>query len=51
MHFFLFNSSLLMLVAIGLSGFLYLAPGFYLFAAITGLCPGLAVARLLFGKE
>lgn len=54
---FLFNSSLFILAGIWLTGFdkvhwfIYFVPGFYLFAALTGLCPGLAIARLIFGKE
>lgn len=57
MRLFMFNSSLFMLAGIWLSGvenvhwFIYFVPGFFLFAAATGLCLGLAIPRLIFDKE
>jgi hypothetical protein len=51
--FFLVSGSLLWL-GIGLTGFgtahwlLYLPAGFFLFAAVTGICPGLILSRRLF---
>jgi len=52
---FLFNVALVNLVAIGLSGFYqvhwfsYVLPAFLIFAAATGLCPGLVVSRKILG--
>lgn len=57
MRFFLFNASVLITVGIWLTGFdkvhwfLYVVPGFFLFAVVTGICPGLIMAQKLFGKE
>ena len=57
MRFFLFNAAVLMLVGIWLSGFRnvhwfsYIVPAFFLLAAATGICPGLVMARKLFGKD
>lgn len=55
--FFLFAGCVLW-IGIALTGFrvvswvLYVPATFFLFAAITGICPGLIVARLLFpGKR
>ena len=51
--FFLFSGSMIWL-GIGLTGFsranwlLYVPASFFAFAAVTGLCPGLILARLLF---
>jgi len=53
----MFISNLLMLVGIALSGlnkvhwFMYFVPAFFLFAAATGLCVGLVIPRLIFGKD
>jgi hypothetical protein len=57
MRMFMFNSSLLMLVGIWLTGFdkvhwfIYFVPAFYLFAAVTGFCLGLVIPRLIFDKN
>lgn len=57
MRLFMFNSSLIMLIGIWLTGFdrvhwfIYLVPAFYMFAAFTGLCLGLAIPRLIFGNK
>ena len=57
MRMFMFNSSLFMLVGIWLSGFdkvhwfIYFVPAFYLFAALTGLCLGLVIPRLIFDRN
>ncbi len=52
---FLFNVAMFNLVAIGLSGFnevhwfSYVLPTFLIFAAATGLCPGLIISRKILG--
>jgi len=57
MRMFMFNSSLFVLAGIWLTGFdkvhwfLYFLPGAYIFAAATGLCLGLALPRLVFGRK
>jgi hypothetical protein len=57
MRLFLFNSALFVLLAIWLSGydqvhwFSYVLPAFYVVAAISGICPGLYVARKLVGED
>lgn len=57
MRLFMFNSSLLILAGIWLTGFenvhwfLYLVPAFYVFAAASGLCLGLVIPRLIFNKD
>jgi len=57
MRMFMFNSSLIMLVGIGLTGFdkvhwfSYFVPGFFMFAAATGFCLGLAIPRLIFDRS
>ena len=56
-RFFVFSLGCLLLVGIYLTGFqrvhwvLYLPMVAMFFAAITGICPGMIVARKLFGKE
>ncbi len=56
MRLFFFNVGVLMLVGIGLTGFtsvhwfLYVVPAFMLFAAVTGLCPGMIITRKLVGE-
>ena len=56
MRLFMFNSSLVILIGIWLTGFnnvhwfIYFIPAFYLFAAVSGFCPGLVVPRLIFGR-
>jgi len=57
MRLFMFNASLFILGGIWLTGFdvvhwlLYLVPGFFIFAAATGLCLGLAIPRLIFDRD
>ena len=52
--FFLFSGTVIWL-GIWLTGFsivhwlLYVPAAFFYFAAITGICPGLIISRLLFG--
>ena len=52
---FLFNVALFNLVAIWLSGFgdvhwfSYVLPTFLIFAAATGLCPGLVISKKILG--
>jgi hypothetical protein len=54
--FFLFSASVLWL-GIWLTGFsvvswvLYIPPSFFTFAAVTGICPGLILARLAFPEK
>ena len=54
--FFIFAGSVLWL-GIGLTGFsvvnwlLYVPAIFFAFAALTGICPGLIVARLIFPEK
>ncbi|MHB1942825.1 MAG: hypothetical protein ACYCP0_07195 [Acidiferrobacteraceae bacterium] len=54
--FFLFAASVLWL-GIWLTGFsvvswvLYVPPSFFSFAAVTGICPGLILARLVFPEK
>jgi len=56
-RFFLFVVSLNIWLGIWLTGFgiahwwLYVPAGFLLFAAITGLCPGLILSRWLFKER
>ena len=53
-RFVFFNASVILLIAIYLSGYntvhwlSYFVPTFMLFAAITGLCPGLVFAKKIF---
>jgi len=57
MRLFMFNSSMFILLGIWLTGFdkvhwfLYFVPAFFIFAAFTGLCLGLVVPRLIFGRD
>ncbi|HHJ16682.1 MAG TPA: hypothetical protein ENJ80_08305 [Gammaproteobacteria bacterium] len=57
MRFFFFNASALILVGIWLTGFekvhwfAYAVPVFFLFAAASGICPGMIMAQKLFGKD
>lgn len=57
MRFFLFNSSIYILIGIWLTGFeqvhwfIYLVPGFFLFAALSGICPGLILAKKIVGED
>ena len=54
---FFFNSSLTATLLIWASinfstpWLLYLIPGFFLFAAVTGFCPGMILARKLVGES
>lgn len=56
MRFFLLVVSLMIWAGIALSGFaqvhwfMYVPAAFLLFAAITGICPGMFFSRLLFKK-
>jgi hypothetical protein len=57
MRFFFFNAAVLILVGVWLSGFdrvhwsIYAVPAFFLFAAAVGICPGLIIARKIFGED
>ena len=50
---FFFNSSILLLIGIWLTGFdkvhwlLYIFPAFLLFAAATGFCPGMVMSKYI----
>ena len=52
-----FNTSLLGFIGIYLSGydqvhgFMYVVPVLYLFSAATGLCPAMAISRLLLREK
>lgn len=56
MRLFMFNSSLIVMLGIWLTGFetvhwfLYVLPVAFLFASVTGLCLGLVFPRILFGR-
>jgi len=57
MRFFLFVVAGIIWAGIWLTGFdtvhwlLYLPAGFFVFAAITGICPGIIFSNLLFEKK
>lgn len=56
MRLFMLNSSLFVLAGIWLSDFnvhwfLYALPLFFIFAAASGLCLGLAIPRLIFDRR
>ncbi|WP_456445877.1 hypothetical protein [Thiolapillus sp.] len=57
MRFFFFNTAVFILIGIWLTGFdkvhwfLYIVPGFFLFAAAVGICPGLIITQKIFGKD
>lgn len=54
MRFFFFVSSIIMWIGIYLSGFsnihwlLYIPAALFIFAAATGICPGMIFSKLLF---
>lgn len=56
-RFFFLVSGTLLWLGIALTGFgtvhwlLYLPAGFFLFAAATGICPGLIISRRLFPER
>ena len=57
MRFFFLVAGSLLWVGIWLTGFttvhwlLYIPAVFFLFAAATGICPGMIISNLLFGKR
>lgn len=57
MRFFLLVVSSVIWLGIWLTGFatvhwvLYVPAGFLLFAAISGICPGIIFSNMLFGKK
>ena len=57
MRMFMLNSSVFILIGIWLTGFdkvhwfIYFVPAFFLFAAVTGLCLGLVIPRLIFDRR
>ena len=57
MRFFLLVVSLVTWLGIYLTGFdtvhwvLYLPAVFFLFAAVTGICPGIIMSKMLFKEE
>ncbi len=54
---FLFNSTLLIMIGIWLSGFdnvhwsIYFVPAFYTFAAVLGICPGMNLWRIILNES
>lgn len=57
MRFFLLVVAAVMALGIWLTGYksvhwvLYLPPIFFVFAGVTGICPGMFFSRKLFGKK
>jgi hypothetical protein len=57
LRFFLFFAASVNLAGIWLTGFanvhwlLYFTPAAFLFAAISGICPGIIFSRLMFGEK
>jgi hypothetical protein len=57
MRFFLFFAGSILWLGIWLTGFanvhwlLYVPAVLFYFAAITGICPGMIISRLLFGDK
>ena len=57
MRFFLLVVAAIMALGIWLTGYdivhwvLYLPPAFFIFAAVTGICPGMFFSRQIFGKK
>lgn len=57
MRFFLLGAASMIWLGIWLTGFdavhwvLYLPAIFFTVAAITGICPGMIIANMLFGKK
>jgi len=57
MRFFLLIMTAVIMAGIWLTGFnsvhwlLYLPPAFFVFSAVTGLCPGMFISNSLFGKK
>ena len=57
MRFFFLLSGTVLWLGIWLTGFaqvhwlLYLPAIFFVFAAVTGICPGISVAKSLFGED
>lgn len=57
MRFFFFFSGTVIWLGIWLSGFstvhwlLYIPPSFFYFAALTGICPGLVLSRLVLPEK
>ncbi len=55
-RYFFFNTAVIASIGIWLSGFnnvhwlLYALPGFFFFAAITGFCPGMIIAKKIFNE-
>jgi len=56
-RFFFFTTSIVASIPIWLTGFdtvhwfSYFIPGIFLFAAITGICPGMAISKKIFGES
>lgn len=52
---FFVNVTILLMIGVGLTGFrtvhwfLYVGPVFFMFAAITGYCPGLMISKKILG--
>ena len=57
MRFFMFFVGTIMWLGIWMTGFrqtywlLYVTAVIFYFAALTGICPGMAISRMLFGKK
>jgi len=57
MRFFFLNGAILILVGIWLTGFdkvhwfSYFVPAFFIFASALGICPGLIMAKRIFGEN
>ena len=56
-RFFFFTTSIVAFIAIWLSGlnnvhwFSYFIPGIFLFAALTGICPGMLIFKKIFNES
>ena len=57
MRLFTFVTATIIWIGIWLTGFdkvhwlLFIPPSFFYFAAITGICPGLIISRLIMGEK
>jgi len=56
-RFFFFTTSIVAFIPIWLTGlnnvhwFSYFIPSVFLFAALTGICPGMAISKKIFGES
>jgi len=55
-RFFFLNTAIVSSIIIWLSRYynipelLYIIPGFFIFAAVTGICPGMIIAKKIFNE-